>query len=74
MKQVQTHNKADTDLLYYIQVIKKRIYTIWNIPANIQNLNELPIVKTKIKLLKSGKLTEISFETSSHNNSFDRSI
>jgi len=74
VNETKIKSKTDTDLLYYIQVIKKRIYTIWNIPANIKNLNELPVVKVKIKLLKSGQVAGIQFVTSSFNDTFDRSI
>lgn len=64
----------DTDLVYYIQLVKKRIYTQWVIPGALRSQQGLPVVKVKVAIARNGTLGTIDFISSSDNELLNRSI
>jgi TonB family protein len=64
----------DTDLVYYVQLVKKRIYTQWIIPGALRSQQQVPIVTMSVKILKNGTLIETEFINRSDNELLNRSI
>ncbi len=65
---------ADTDLVYYIQLVKKRIYTQWAIPGGLRSQQQVPVVTVSVTILRNGMVTETEYINKSTNELLNRSI
>jgi len=60
-------------LLYYIGLVKSRIYTQWIIPGSLRNQNK-SVVKIKLLIKKSGNVASVEFLEESQNQLLNRSV
>ncbi len=77
-QQIQQSKKKQpvpkTVLLYYVQLVKSRIYAQWIIPATLRAKQNMDTVTVRIKISRNGTLESVQFIRKSENELLNRSI